>query len=244
LLDRANDCLTPLMHDVRYQCMVHDVLKVEDDRITYQSEKPSDPTQTEPKDALLDERDALWVELRGLHIDAVRETLSIRLNEIANSSTGSALGKKKESNAMSLSQMSSVLKDLPEYREVTSKLAQHFHLVIECLNTYKSKLVNINMLEQTLATGKDEDGRAPKLSDIMDKVEEALLKMKDSKSRLRMILLATISQGGLRQEDRRRLLNAADLSRKETRTLNALEVMGVSIFASADKKSIVSMFTG
>ena len=76
LLDRASDCLTPLMHDFRYQAMVHDLLSMEGDKITYKAEKAHNPKQKEDKDVLLNEKDKVWVEMRGEHIAGVIQTLS------------------------------------------------------------------------------------------------------------------------------------------------------------------------
>lgn len=246
LLDRADDCLTPLMHDFTYQAMVHDLLTMEGDRITFQSEKADDPTETEDKDALLDDRDSVWVELRGKHIAAVIETLSGRIREIMNSSTGNVLSKKGGNQGnMSLSQMATALKALPEYREVMSKLSQHMHLAYACMDVFRQEaLMDLSQLEQTLATGKDEDGKSPKLADMVDQAERMLMRMKDPKQRLRLILIFTISQGGLRQQDRRRLMNAAELSRKDLRTLNSLEILGLSTLAASDKNKLVSMLKG
>lgn len=245
LLDRADDCLTPLMHDFTYQAMVHDLLKMDGDRITYQSETADDPTKTEAKDVLLDERDSIWVELRGEHIAKVIETLSGRIREIMNSSTGKTLGKKSGQGNMSLSQMATALKALPEYREVMSKLSQHMHLAHECMDVFrKANLLDLSEFEQTLATAKDEDGRNPKLADMIDKAENLLTSMSDTKDKMRLILILTISQGGLRQQDRRRLMTAADLSRQDMRTINSLEIMGLSTLAASDKKRLVSMLQG
>lgn len=245
LLDRSDDCLTPLMHDFNYQSMVHDLLEVEGNRITFQSESKEDPSRTEDKDALLDEKDPLWVEIRGKHIASVIETLSNRIREIMNSSTGSAFGKKKQSGTMNISQMAAALKALPEYREVMSKLSQHMHISHECMNVFKRDgLYELSDLEQTLATGKDEDGRSPKLTQIIEKAEKAIRNMRDTESRLRMILIITISQGGLRQQDRRRLMNAAELSRADMRTLNSLEILGLSLFSGSDKNRLAVAITG
>lgn len=244
LLDRADDCLTPLLHDFHYQHMVHDLLKMDGDRITYQAETAEDPNKTEAKDVLLDEKDSLWVELRGKHIAAVIETLSNRIREITSSGTGSTLTSKTKGN-MSLSQMAAALKALPEYREVMSKLSQHMHISHACMDVFRNEaLLELGELEQTLATGKDEDGRTPKMSDMVDKIERTLMKMKNPMDRLRLILIATISQGGLRQQDRRRLMSAAELSRKDIRTLNSLEILGLSIFSSNDKNKLTSIFSG
>jgi syntaxin-binding protein 1 len=245
LVDRADDCLTPLMHDFTYQAMVRDLLPLQGDRITYQNETTNDPTQTEARDVLLDERDKLWVELRSKHIALVIETLSSRIREIMNSSTGSSLSKKSASGNLSLSQMAAALKALPEYKEVMSKLSQHMHISHECMDLFRNqRLLDLSELEQTLATGKDEDGRSPKLTDMLERVEDELIRIKSKEGRLRLILVTIVSQGGLGSSERRRLMNAAELTRKDQRTLNALEILGMSIFNSSNKSggAMSSMF--
>ena len=37
LLDRKEDCLSPLIHEFTYEAMVNDLLPIDDDRITYDS---------------------------------------------------------------------------------------------------------------------------------------------------------------------------------------------------------------
>ena len=243
LMDRATDCLTPLMHDFTYQAMVRDLLPLKGNMITYQNETTNDPTQTQAKDVLLDERDKLWVELRSQHIAQVIETLSNRIREIMNSSTGTSLSKKSASGNMSLSQMAAALKALPEYKEVMSKLSQHMHISHECMDIFRNqRLLDLSELEQTLATGKDDEGRTPKLSDMLDRVEDELLRIKSKEGRLRLILITTISQGGLGSSDRKRLTHAAELKRQDLRTLNALEILGLSIFGSKGKKGVGGLF--
>lgn len=230
LLDRADDCLSPLMHDFTYQAMVYDLLDLNGDMITYKNDKG---TKT---DVLLDEKDAVWVELRGKHIAQVIETLSDRIKEIMNSSTGSTLNVKQGQGNLSLSQMAAALKALPEYQEVMSKLSQHMHLSHECMDIFTAKnLIDLAEIEQTLATGKDEDGRSPRIADVMDKVEESLLRMKSQPEKLRLILLAVIACEGLRAQDKRRLTAAAEFTARELRILDALEVMGLAVVNANDK---------
>jgi len=244
LLDRADDCLSPLMHDFTYQSMVQDLLPMDGDRITIQSETANDATKTEAKDVLLDERDTLWVELRGMHIAKVIETLSARIREIMNSKSGSALGGKSKGN-MSLSQMAIALKALPEYREVMSKLSQHMRISHECMNVFtKQNLLDLSELEQTLATGKDENGRSPKLADMIEQVEDALDKLRNPADRLRLVLITIISQGGLRPKDRRRLMNAGRLSENDMKTVNMLEAMGISVSQQQQQKSRLGKVLG
>jgi len=231
LLDRADDCMTPLMHDFHYQAMVMDLLNVVGDRITTQSETTEDATETSAKDFLLDEKDELWVELRGKHIAQVIEILSARIRDIMNSSTGGALGgNKEEGGKMSLTDMAAALKALPEYREIMSKLSQHMHISHECMDVFSTEsLMDLSEIEQTLATGQDDEGRSPKMSEIIDRVELCLRKMKDPKMRVRLILIATLSPNGLNFDDRNRLLDAADFSRSDSQTVENLKVMGAKM---------------
>lgn len=239
LLDRADDPLSPLMHDFTYQAMVHDLLQMEGDRITFQNDVGKET------DALLDEKDSVWVELRSKHIAAVIETLSNRIREIMNSSTGSTLQNKSGDGNLSLSQMAAALKALPEYQEVLSKLSQHMHLSHQCMDNFTANsLLELAEVEQTLATGKNEDGKSPKIADIMDQVESLLLRMKNPRDKLRFILIAAISCNGLRAQDRRRLISAAELSVRESKTLEALEVLGLSVANDDDKNRNITGLPG
>lgn len=228
LLDRCSDCLTPLMHDFTYQAMVNDLLNVFGDKITYRAESQENPKKKEDKDVLLNDKDKLWVEMRGEHIAKVIEVLSGRIQEVVNSSTSNVTRKSSGSN-MSLSQLASALKELPEYREVMSKLSQHMHIAHECMDQFgREGLLDLSDVEQTFATGKDEDNRTIKLSETISRCEAAMLKLKDPKDRLRLMLIATISQGGLPRSDKDRLLRAAQLGRKELQTLESLAEIGIS----------------
>jgi len=227
LLDRSSDCLTPLMHDFTYQAMVNDLLNIYGDKITYKAESQSNPQIKEDKDVLLNDKDKLWVEMRGEHIAKVIEVLSGRISDVVNSSTSNVNRNKKGSN-MSLAQLASALKELPEYREVMSKLSQHMNIAHECMDMLKrGNLLDLGDVEQTLATGKDDEGNNVNISETIRRCEAAMLNIRDPKDRLRLILIATISQGGLSNSDKDRLLRAAQLGRKEMQTLESIAQIGI-----------------
>ena len=239
LLDRKFDCLTPLMHDFTYQAMVNDLLNIYGDKITYKAESQENPQIKEDKDVLLNDKDKLWVEMRGEHIAKVIEELSGRIREVVNSSTSNVSRNKKGSN-MSLAQLASALKELPEYREVMSKLSQHMNIAHECMDKLKrDNLLDLGDVEQTFATGKDDDGRNVQVSETIRRCENAMLSIRDPKDRLRLMLIATISQGGLTHSDRDRLLRAAQLGRKEMQTLESIGQLGLSTINNKPSRSSV-----
>lgn len=236
LLDRASDCLTPLMHDFTYQSMVQDLLTVEGDKITVEVENAENPDEYDDKDVLLNDKDKLWVELRGKHIAQVIEILSTRISETVNSGSGNALsGSDKD---VSLTELASALKALPEYREVMAKLSQHMHISRACMDKFSAGgLIDLSELEQTLATGVDEDGDKIKSDELVGMVEQTLLKTSEADARLRLVLIATISQSeNFSSADRDRLLRAAKLDRDQMLTLEAASRLGSNAGAAERKK--------
>jgi len=236
LLDRSMDCLTPLMHDFTYQPMVQDLLTVDGNKITVDVEGADNPDDMDKKDVLLNDKDKLWVELRGLHIAQVIEVLSTRISETVNSGSGNALsGSGKD---VSLSELASALKALPEYREVMAKLSQHMHMSRECMDSFtKMGLLDLSDLEQTLGTGEDEDGDKADTDELVGMVEDALLRMHDSTSRLRLILIALLAKNKIGRSGRDRMLRAAKLDRDQMLAMeNLLKISGSGGKYSPEKK--------
>jgi syntaxin-binding protein 1 len=251
ILDRKDDCLTPLMHDFTYQSMVMDLLDVRDDKITLDQENPQaeddymdedydsdeddddedERKEPEPspqrsknaKDILLNENDAVWVELRGKHIAQVINTLSDRCREMVNSDT-SGFSNKEKGETMSLTQMANALKALPEYREVMEKLSEHMQIAHKCMDRLNtSGLLELSELEQTLATGQTEEGAKPKLEDIMGQVTKQLKTLKDARSRFRLLMLTIVSQGGIKAEFKSALWSAAQVSKDQEKLLEVIQ---------------------
>mmetsp|Transcript_37856 Transcript_37856/g.55757 ORF Transcript_37856/g.55757 Transcript_37856/m.55757 type:complete len:655 (+) Transcript_37856:107-2071(+) len=244
LLDRTIDMLSPLMHEFTYQAMVHDLLPIDDDKIKYKPEVGENNGEAEEKEVLLNENDELWVELKGKHIADVIHTLSERIREIVSTSNTAALQKKDTGKNLSMSQMASALKQLPEYREIMAKLSQHMHISHQCMAGFnKQSLLDLTELEQTLATGQTEDGKTAKIPDLVQEVEEALANMSPDQA-LRLLAIFVTSQNGIRPQEKDRLL--ANLPPAQMQTLENLEVMGVPIEQAAipPKKKLGLLFGG
>ena len=240
LLDRRDDCLSPLMHEFTYEAMVNDLLhmNIEDERITYSSIDP-ESGEAKPMDALLNDNDEVWVELRGKHIADVIQTLSTKIRDIVNSNTGSALSNsaKGSGKALSINQMAKALKALPEYKEIMSKLSQHMQIAHQCMDAFnKKRLLDLSDLEQTLATGKTDEGRSPRIKELLGQVVEEFRKQPESFMRLRLLAIVIVSQRGLESQSYLdKLLAEAKLNAKELRALQNLEKMGCPLVQAPSK---------
>ena len=69
ILDRGFDVVSPLIHELTYQAMAYDLIDIKNDVYSFNSKK--DSLSFGKKEALLDENDELWLQLRHLHIAEV-----------------------------------------------------------------------------------------------------------------------------------------------------------------------------
>jgi len=239
-LDRADDCVSPLMHEFTYQAMVNDLLPMDDDKLTYQAESGEDGG-TQDKDVLLNDNDELWVELRGKHIADVVQILSNRIRDITSSGAGASLNQK--GGVMSMKQMAETVKKLPEYKEVMSKLSQHMAIAHQCLGIFtKEGLMDLAELEQTLATGQTDEGAKPKTKELVNDVVEYLQQLTDAQKKVRLLAILIISQNGLKPEDKEKVMASAQLSRREEKMIENLAVLGVPLESSGEENRKSGLF--
>jgi len=244
ILDRTEDTLSPLMHEFTYQAMVNDLLRIKDDRITYKADSLGEDGVTESKtdkEVLLNDNDEVWVELRGKHIADVIQTLSTRIRDVVNSNSGTVYAKDSGKN-MSLDQMASALKSLPEYRDVMSKLSQHMYIAHQCMEIFrKQNLLDLSDLEQTLATGLDDEGKRPKLAELINTVQSTLPNL-NTLSKIRLLGILIISQKkSLREADIEKLFDESGLKAEQIQILKNLENVGVK-FGETDPTSRAEKF--
>ena len=238
LLDRSLDVLSPLMHEFTYQAMVNDLLNIDDDKISYKAEavvvskqqqQPETVIEPVKKDVLLNDNDELWVEFRCRHIADVIQTLSSRIREIMDSHTGAKLAT-DSGRSLTLSEMASALKQLPEYQEVMSKLSQHMHVSHQCMSVFtREKLLDLAELEQTLATGITEEGRTPKTADLLNDVEDKIRGMPPCNkaiAALRLLSIFVITQKGATAAALNRMLAVAQAGPTDEKTLSNFSKLG------------------
>jgi len=230
VLDRNNDMISPLIHEFTYQAMVSDLLEMDGDQLTYKlpenkggAADDDGVVDSDKKDVLLNDNDEVWVEFRHKHIADVMQTVSKRIMDIMSTNKASKLQNTSENKNMSVAELASALKALPEYRELVSKLNQHMHIANECFSKYnKESLGDLGELEQTLATGEDEDGKTPKLSDLIEEIVNILPSL-SSINKVRLICIALLSQhDSFEEEHKNQILDAASFSSQDKLIIDSL----------------------
>jgi syntaxin-binding protein 1 len=219
------DLVAPLIHEFTYQAMAHDLLPIRDeDKVTFKTTVHKGEPDESDKDVEISEKDKIWVENRHRHMKDTIEKLMGDFNKFIDENPHFT---NSEGDATSLNAIKDMLAGLPQFQEKKEEYSLHLTMAQECMDKFqKQKLPDIASVEQSLATGLDEDYRKPKnLADQMVRLldDENI----DKPDRLRLILLYIIFRDGLVLEDIQKLLAHANLSLDSIDPITNMELLGV-----------------
>ncbi|EHA55492.1 Sec1 family superfamily protein [Pyricularia oryzae 70-15] len=223
--DRSMDLMAPLVHEFTYQAMAHDLLNISDgEKVTYHMTINEGSARAEEKDMELHEKDKVWIDNRHRHMKDTIDKLMGDFQKFLDKNPH--FRDEGNGDATNLNAIKDMLAGLPQFQEMKEAYSLHLTMAQECMNVFqKHKLPDIASVEQTLATGLDEDFKKPK--NILDQVvrlldDEAIPKP----DRLRLILAYLIYRDGVIPEDVSRLLHHSQLPPQDNEVVTNLELLG------------------
>ncbi|KAJ9644474.1 syntaxin binding protein 1 [Coniosporium tulheliwenetii] len=225
ITDRSMDLFAPFLHEFTYQAMAHDLLPIKDsgDKVIYKVIVNEGRPDQEEKEMDISEKDKIWVENRHRHmVDTIQKLMGdfqrfLDENPHFNNSDG---------NASSINAIKDMIAGLPQFQEMKEAYTLNLSMAQDCMNIFEHhKLPDVASLEQTLATGFDEDGRKPKaLSETLIRtLDEEAVRRPD---RLRLITLYLLYRNGLLPADLSKLLAHAQLPQQDAEMISNLELLG------------------
>jgi len=227
LLDRSSDLLSPLLHEFTYQAMVNDVLPVQDDRYRYKYVNKSN--QRMSKEVLLNDTDPLWAKLRHLHIADLGQLLHTEYKQFLSENPEAA--QLAKSAGQGIKGMAEGLRSMPKFQETSGRYSLHMALTQELMTKYTEMgLEAVATLEQNMATGEDSQGRPYKsaLADLRALLERTDLPI-SPEDKMRLLMIYLISQDGIKQDERRQLMELAGISPEDQAAILNLFHLGVTL---------------
>ena len=229
ITDRTMDLFAPLVHEFTYQAMIHDVLPLrEGDKIFYRTALEPHDSRGGTKDVEISERDALWIKNRHLHMKDLLEKLASEFQAFKAKNPQFA----ESDNPSSLNNIKDMLAGLPQYQEGKDAFSLHLNMASDAMSIFqKRKLADLASVEQSLATGLDEDYKKPR--NVADQVIRLLDEDDVTYSdRLRLIIQYILYRDGLIPTDAQRLLAHAQLPPQDGEVVHNLELLGAHVSRS------------
>lgn len=161
ITDRSMDLVAPLIHEFTYQAMAHDLLPIrEGDKVFYKTIVNQGEPGEEEKDMEIGENDDIWVKNRHTHM---KDTIERLMGDFQKFISENPHFTNQSGDATSLNAIKDMLAGLPQFQNLKDAYSLHLSMAQECMNIFQSrKLPDIASVEQSLATGLDEDYRKPK----------------------------------------------------------------------------------
>ncbi|KAK9766155.1 syntaxin binding protein 1 [Basidiobolus ranarum] len=238
VLDRTVDLRAPLLHEITYQAVVHDLLSFPDDA-TYTYKYVDANGKELDKEGSLNEDDPIWVENRHISFDQCAQSLVAKITKLGNKKM---VNNPEMSASAKLRQLRETLYSLPEYQDLKEKCSLHMSLSLECTELFtKLDIERLALLEQDLATGIRENGETSKhmIEEIVPILDDPSI---SPDNKLRILILYILSKDGLREETWQEINFHAqlDLNKKDNDAIRSLDRLGVKLNKSNKKGSMLS----
>eukprot|EP00835_Amoeboradix_gromovi_P005630 NODE_549_length_6847_cov_0.284084.p1 type:complete len:562 gc:universal NODE_549_length_6847_cov_0.284084:5032-3347(-) len=229
IYDRSFDPCAPLLHEFTYEAMAHDLLPKRNNKFVCKGSAIDGSTQE--KEILPDEFDKLWTVLRHKHIAEVSQTITSEFTKFLseNKAASQAAGKRDANTEVNINDLKRVLQDLPQYQDLKDKYAVHLTLAQDCMEYFnKRRFSEIAPLEQNLATGESSNGDSLKniIADIVEVLDAPDMRVDD---KLIIMMLYIYFKSGIKDDDRRKLLEHANIPYQDAEAITNYAYFGVQL---------------
>jgi len=222
IVGRTLDPVAPILSEFTYQAMAQHLLPIYHDHYTFTYNK-------QKKQAVLDDCDDLWPKFRHMHIaDGIPQLIETFNSFMKANKAGKAAAEGMKS-VSGLKDMAAVVRAMPEYFELLNKYVTHMTIMSDCMQACKvHQIMEMGAIEQDLATGYDAQGNEAKnaMNRLPPFLEDPNISTVD---KVRLLMLFIISQDGMKDSDRERMMRYAKLPDSEQETISNLGFLGVKL---------------
>jgi syntaxin-binding protein 1 len=220
--------MSPFVHELTYQAMAMDLLPIRDDedKVTYRNVIRRGQPDQEEKEVEINEVDNLWVGHRHMHMKDLLVQLSEEFKKFQARNPQFA---DNDGQPASINTIKDMLAGLPEFQEGKEAFSLHIDMAEKCAKIFQDhKLLDVVSVEQSLATGIDEDNKKPK------NLADQIVRLLDDDSvvhedRVRLLILYILYRNGILRGDVEKLRCHGQLSPVDGEIIYNLITLGARV---------------
>jgi len=256
ILDRGFDTISPLVHELSYQAMIHDVIPIVNNIYTHEGKEGR-----QLKIFLEDEDDEFWVEYRHNHIAELEDkidaevkrlkkvedeqkAISEKMKESQTKPDALKSKEEKQQKAANFRNQKHLIKKIPDYQRKKKLIMKHDKLWRECMEKYNKIVKILFESEQCFATRTNENGRSINVNDLHKTLEDLLSSstftdLNNENLKLRIILLYIQAINGITEDQLKKKIAHANISNSEEaiKTIKSLnKLMGVEMIRESENE--------
>jgi len=170
-----------------------------------------------------------------MHIAETMNWILDNFNDFVKENKASKLYSGKK--VTTLKEMGDAMKAMPQYQEMLGKYSLHINLASTAMESFnQNQLATLAGAEQDMATGEDADGKAVKniISALAPLLTDAEVSMLD---KIRLLMIYIISQEGIKDSDRKRLMDLAKISFEDQGAISNLRYLSVTLLKGGARSS-------
>jgi syntaxin-binding protein 1 len=227
IIDRTNDIISPFLHEFTYQAMIYDLLPVKNDTCTYTTETGKGKVE---KIAALNDSDSMWMRYKHTFITETQKELQQELKVFMDEHAAFQLLQNGQQDQLDLETLNRTVAGLSEYQASVAVFSRHINIAKNCMSMFTGeKLQAVALIEQTLATGYDQDKRIVKVSELYKNLQMRFADESMSvTSKVRMLALFLITQDGIKEDWRRKLVEIGKIPSEWESALGNLRLLGIN----------------
>ncbi|KAM0587677.1 hypothetical protein ACHAP6_004360 [Verticillium nonalfalfae] len=224
ITDRSMDITAPLVHEFTYQAMAHDLLPIrEGEKIMYHTVTDKGTPDEAEIDYEITDKDKVWTDYRHQHMKDTIGRMTVDFKKFLEANPAFV---NEQTGPGSVNNLRDMLGGMKEFAAQKESFSLHMSMAQDAMNLFQQyKLPDVASVEQSLATGMDEDNRRPKniLESVVRLLDDQAITPSD---RLRLIILYILYREGVIENDITLLLEHAKLPKDEAVVVKNLAHLG------------------
>ncbi|XP_020113316.1 SNARE-interacting protein KEULE-like isoform X2 [Ananas comosus] len=220
IVDRSIDQIAPVIHEWTYDAMCHDLLNMDGNKYIYEAPSKSG-SGSEKKEALLEDHDPVWLELRHAHIADASERLHEKMTSFASKNKAAQMhSMSRDGSDISTKDLQKIVQALPQYSEQVEKLSLHVEIAGKINKLIREiGLRDIGQLEQDVVFG---DAGAKEVISFLRTKQDL-----SPENKLRLLMIYAVVYPEKFEGDKgEKLMQLAKLSPEDMKTVSNLKYLG------------------